>query len=635
MDGIKEYVIYVRKSTEDNSWERQAQSIPDQIQKCIEFVDAHKETMKLKLKPEDFSDFETEEELRQEDNDKIEANRKIYKSTRKYYIIKERRSAHELWRPKWNKLLKKIKDGEIEGLLSYSPDRQARNLVDWGMLIEYVYQWLVDLKYTNFSFERTSTWIMMLWISFVFSRNYSDKLREDSGRWIEESIKKGIMMWDYKYWYIRNPETWYAEPHPKYFRLMKEAFRMKVVDNASDVVIAKWLNDNWFVRERKNWKEKKPINPTMLSEVRIDPFYSWIYVYWDNTVNLLETPWTNFQPMISKEWHDILLDRRLSKAKKPDIKAQTRKYEDIYSFPVWMIVTTKWHSIVPYIPKIWEKLKKLEILKKINPDATLSDVVNSKQVRYEVKSNSIKWDKTSKDTKNKTLAVNQNELETKMINSLNTIKISEKDYNKYLEFIKEELKNVTRKIETNRNILNMRLWKLRQERDAFVERFFWYEFKDEEEQKLYLKKKQEFDDKEDKINIELSWLTVSARNKEMEFSIFAKMLKNAGNYYKKASNVQKKKICKLLVSNIVVDSKKRLRVERNPSALSIFWKNSDNLRPIRNLPNNLAEMIINNEHFGFFKSIVQFYVTEMEPNFNIQKNFSNSQQILYGIAQTK
>jgi len=52
--------------------------------------------MRLKLKPEDFSEFETEEELRIEDNDKIEANRKIYQETRKYYIVKERQSAHEL-----------------------------------------------------------------------------------------------------------------------------------------------------------------------------------------------------------------------------------------------------------------------------------------------------------------------------------------------------------------------------------------------------------------------------------------------------------------------------------------------------------------------------------------------------------
>ena len=577
MSVVKEYVIYVRKSTENNTWERQAQSIPDQIKRCVEFAEANKETMRLKLKPEDFSEFETEEELRIEDNDKIEANRKIYQETRKYYIVKERQSAHELWRPKRNKLINKIKKWEIEWLLSYSPDRQARNLVDWGMLIECVDKWLVELKYTNFTFENSSSWKMMLWIWFVFSKQYSDKLREDVVRWVEESIKKWIVMWEYKYWYVRNSDTWYAEPDPINFPLMKHAFEMKVKDRASDVVIAKWLNDHWYVRERKKWKEKKWINAAMLSDVRIDPFYCWIYVYGKNTVNLLEIPWVNFQPLIPKEWHDILVDRRLSRVKKPEIKAQTRKYEEVYSFPAWMIKTTKWISIVPYIPKIWEKLKKLEILKKTNPKASLLDVVTSKHVRYEMKTNSAKWDKSSKDTKNKTLAVNQKQLEEKMINALNLIKISEKVYDEYVNYMKGELKNERTKIETNRSILNMRLWKLKQDRDAFIEKYLWYMFKDEKEEELYNKKRKQFDTQENSINIELNSLSVSERNKEVEFQLFAKMLKNAGTYYKKATNVQKQKICKLLVSNLVVDNRKRLRIERNPSVIQLFWNSSDNL----------------------------------------------------------
>ncbi len=576
MSEVKEYVIYVRKSTEDNSWERQAQSIPDQIKKCIEYIEANKETMKLRLKPENFSDFESDEELRIEDNDKIIENRKIYQSTRKYYIIKERKSAHELWRPKWNKLIEKIRNWEIEWLLSYSPDRQARNLVDWGMIIECADKWFVDLKYTNFSFEPTSSWMMMLWIWFVFSKQYSDKLREDSWRWVEQSIKKWILMGEYKYGYIRNPDTWYAEPHPKYFKLMKEAFRMKVIDKASDKVIADRLNDNWFIREKRKGKEKKLINPTMLSEVRIDPFYCWIYVYWKHKVDLLDVAWANFQPMISRERHEILLDRRLAKVKRPEIKDQKRKYEEVISFPDWMIKTTTWWTLTPYIPKIWDKKKKLEELQKTNPKATLCDIINSKHVRYEVKTNSIKTLKSSKDIKNKTLAVNQYELEQKIINSLKTIKISEKVYNEYANFMKDELKNITNKIETKRNIINMRLWKIREDRTKYIERFMWKDFKEYEEE-IYQKELKKFDEMEERANIELSNLTVSERNKMVEFQIFAKMLKSADIYYQKASNVQKKKIAKLLISNLIVDSKKRLRIVRKPQLNILFWKNSDSL----------------------------------------------------------
>ena len=108
-----EYVIYVRKSTEDNSGERQAQSIPDQIKKCVEYAEAHKDTVILKLKPKNF-EFETEEELKIEDADKELSHRRIYQETRKYYIIKERQSAKVTGRPKRNALIKKIEKGEIK-----------------------------------------------------------------------------------------------------------------------------------------------------------------------------------------------------------------------------------------------------------------------------------------------------------------------------------------------------------------------------------------------------------------------------------------------------------------------------------------------------------------------------------------
>jgi hypothetical protein len=70
-----EYVIYVRKSTEDTSGERQAQSIPDQIERCVKY--AEDQNLILKMKPEHF-EFESEEEIKIEDNDKDLKSRRIY-----------------------------------------------------------------------------------------------------------------------------------------------------------------------------------------------------------------------------------------------------------------------------------------------------------------------------------------------------------------------------------------------------------------------------------------------------------------------------------------------------------------------------------------------------------------------------
>lgn len=150
-------------------------------------------------KPKDFSDFENEYEIERENNDSDLQNRKIFLETRNLFIIKEQ----ETWkipgkRKKWNNLMKLIKKWKIKWLLSYSPDRQARNMVEWWEIINLVDEWKVDLKYTNFHFENNASWKMMLGIWFVFSKQYSDKLSEDIIRWNKSKIKSWKAIWKYK-----------------------------------------------------------------------------------------------------------------------------------------------------------------------------------------------------------------------------------------------------------------------------------------------------------------------------------------------------------------------------------------------------------------------------------------------------
>jgi DNA invertase Pin-like site-specific DNA recombinase len=124
----KKYVIYCRKSTDESSG-KQTQSIPDQIQACLKY--AKDKELDIMLKPDDFSQFESLSEIEKENEEVDIDNRRVYLDTRNLFIVKEQKSAKvPKERIKWNKLIKMIDKGEIEGLLSYSPDRQARNLVE-------------------------------------------------------------------------------------------------------------------------------------------------------------------------------------------------------------------------------------------------------------------------------------------------------------------------------------------------------------------------------------------------------------------------------------------------------------------------------------------------------------------------
>jgi len=55
-------------------------------------------------------------------------------------------------------------------------------MLEGGEIIDCVDQGLIALEYTNFHFENTPAGKMMLGIWFVFSKQYSDKLSEDSSR---------------------------------------------------------------------------------------------------------------------------------------------------------------------------------------------------------------------------------------------------------------------------------------------------------------------------------------------------------------------------------------------------------------------------------------------------------------------
>jgi len=198
------YIIYVRKSTDEHS-EHQKQSIPDQIIKCIQY--AENNWLLIASKPSNFSDFETENDIKLEENEKDEINKEIYKKYSNFFIVRERESAKEPYkRPKWRKIIKWINEWKIKWVLSYSPDRQSRNLLEAWELIDLVDKWLIDLKYTNFHFEPNASWKMMLWIWFVFSKQYSDKLSEDITRWNLSKLEKWYALWTYKWWYKINEE---------------------------------------------------------------------------------------------------------------------------------------------------------------------------------------------------------------------------------------------------------------------------------------------------------------------------------------------------------------------------------------------------------------------------------------------
>lgn len=550
-----EYVIYCRKSTDESS-DNQKQSIPDQIKACVDY--AEREGLEIMEKPKDFSLFESEQEVFKEENESDLRNRRIFQSTRNLYIIKEQETWKTPWkRVKWNNLIKKIKKWEIKGLISYSPDRQARNMLEWGELINCVDEGLIDLKYTNFHFENNASWKMMLGIWFVFSKQYSDKLSEDISRWINSKVTSGKAIWNFKPWYFINKEGFH-EPHPEHFPLIKEAFKMKLNwEIESD--IRDFLNANWYRRKmKKSWAEKEMWR-NALNKMFRDEFYYWMFISWDNIVDLTEYN-TYFKPIITQEQYEILQDRYyrnpvvISKTKTKDI------YEDIKVFDVDFILTDDdfWLTFsLPNKKRFEEKIKNANIKWE---RLELKDVVKPHQIRYRC---------ATKNSKHYGLEVTLADIDNAILKALEYFKVWEKQFKEYINFTNKQLENLTKTTKEKVASKTLEIWRLKAKKENYIKNNL-PNIRDEEEREIYEKTKLEFNKKVRFLRKEIMALDEWERNEIVELEVFIDVLNNAKSYYKRANFVQKKKIAKILFLNIKINAKKELAVQVKPELQTLF-----------------------------------------------------------------
>src|SRR3989344_3338447 len=129
------YVLYARKSSE--SEERQILSIEAQLAELQEYS--------AKEKLEIVASFQ------------------------------EARTAKEPGRTKFAEMLSFLQSGKADGILSWHPDRLARNSIDGGQIVYLLDTGKIkDLKFPTFWFENTPQGKFMLNIAFGQSKYYVD-----------------------------------------------------------------------------------------------------------------------------------------------------------------------------------------------------------------------------------------------------------------------------------------------------------------------------------------------------------------------------------------------------------------------------------------------------------------------------
>lgn len=269
------YVLYARKSTTDEA--RQVRSIPDQIKECLEFAD------RLGLNV---------------------VNRR--------FPIRETRSAKtKNLRPQFTQMLKDIKAGKYDGILVWHPDRLSRNMMEGGEIIDLIDLKIIkDLKFVTHHFENSPSGKMLLGMSFVLSKQYSDELSLKVGRAVRNRFSEGKTSIP-KHGYIN--EGGIYRPDGKNFELICEAWQLRLQEQSLKD-IAEYINKGGYGRRVKKDGKIIKLDSKTLSGLFRDSIYYGELVQAHQTVDLRELPGYNFKPAITQEEYNKvqLLTRRRS-----------------------------------------------------------------------------------------------------------------------------------------------------------------------------------------------------------------------------------------------------------------------------------------------------------------------------------
>jgi site-specific DNA recombinase len=190
-------------------------------------------------------------------------------------VIVEKQSAKTPGRKKFNKMMQDIEAGKANGVLSWHPDRLARNSVDGGHIIYLLDRGLLQaLKFPTFWFENTSQGKFMLSMAFSQSKYYVDNLSENTKRGLRQKVRRGEFPSKAPVGYINDVRTKSIIIDKRRASFVVRAYELYATGTKRLIDIAEYLANNGI-----KTSGNKPLSKDQVKHMLKNPFYYGHFYY--------------------------------------------------------------------------------------------------------------------------------------------------------------------------------------------------------------------------------------------------------------------------------------------------------------------------------------------------------------------
>lgn len=191
-------------------------------------------------------------------------------------------------------MINRIEQGEATGIVTWNPDRLARNSIDGGKIIYLLdREQMTALKSPQFWFENTPQGKFIPNIALGQSKYYVDALSENTKRGIRQKIRRGEALTLAPIGYINDVRLKTIVVNRKRSVIVRKAFELYAENRSCLEDISNFLAKHGILSTQNN-----PMSKDRIGYIISNPFYIGLFQYNQEVYEGKHTP------IISKQFFD-------------------------------------------------------------------------------------------------------------------------------------------------------------------------------------------------------------------------------------------------------------------------------------------------------------------------------------------